>query len=168
MINGFSTESASKRNLICSCLQQGDREKKQNWPERGSGWRMCYMCEVKWPWTGAGGGEVTSPLPKHSGKDYPTGLLGGQGSLPLVPPCSNTASPAQDMILESPWESCDFCRKVKPGSLNPKWGKLKYPVHRLKISNRWREQGTTLQQPYFHWPAVLGRVIDLPAHPHPP
>lgn len=47
MINGFSTEPensapASKRNLIRSCLWQGDGEKKQNWLERGSGWRMCY------------------------------------------------------------------------------------------------------------------------------
>lgn len=65
MINGFSTESensapASKRNPIHSCLWQRDREKKQNWPERGSGWRMCYMYEVKRPQTGAGG-VITSP-----------------------------------------------------------------------------------------------------------
>lgn len=50
MINGFSTESensapASEHNLIYSCLGQGDRDK--NCPERGLGWRMCYMYEVK-------------------------------------------------------------------------------------------------------------------------
>ena len=106
--------------------------------------------------------------PKHGGKDGPTGLLGEQGSLPSIPPCSGAASPARDMILERPWESCHFCRKVKAGSLNPKWGELKYPVHRLKISHYWRKQGTTLQQPYFHWPTVLGWGIDLPAHPPPP
>lgn len=75
---------------------------------------------------------VTSPPPpalSSVGRTVPWGSSEGRGASPWSLPRSGAASPAQDLISERPWESCHFCRKAKPGSLNPKWGELKYPVH---------------------------------------